>query len=58
MLVLREHKLTAEAAASEAEINLAALIQLDVLPGVSPAFSSRTDFDLFAAMTPAKGASG
>src|SRR5262245_4118576 len=40
------------------ELNIAARIQQSILPRVFPAFPDRTEFDLFATMTPAKEVGG
>jgi sigma-B regulation protein RsbU (phosphoserine phosphatase) len=40
------------------ELNVAAGIQLSILPGKFPAFANRKDFDLFAEITPAKEVGG
>ena len=40
------------------ELSLARKIQEDVLPGVFPAFPDRTEFDIYASMTPAKEVGG
>jgi sigma-B regulation protein RsbU (phosphoserine phosphatase) len=40
------------------ELNVAAGIQLSILPGKFPAFANRQDFDLFAEITPAKEVGG
>ncbi len=40
------------------ELNVATKIQADMLPCVFPAFPDRTDFDIFASMTPAKEVGG
>lgn len=50
--------ITAERERMNAELNLAAGIQLDMLPSVFPAFPDRTEFDLYASMTPAKEVGG
>ena len=41
-----------------AELGVAAKIQSDMLPSVFPAFPGRTDFDIYATMTPAKEIGG
>ena len=51
-------KVTAEKERMETELNLAAKIQIEMLPTVYPPFPDRTDFDLFAAMSPAKEVGG
>ena len=44
--------------ALQQELNIAARIQQSILPRVFPAFPDRTEFDLFATMTPAKEIGG
>ncbi|MBO4839296.1 MAG: SpoIIE family protein phosphatase [Lachnospiraceae bacterium] len=51
-------RITAEKQRLSTELNLAARIQTDMLPGVDPAFPGRTDFDIYATMTPAKEVGG
>lgn len=51
-------QITAEREKLNAELNLAARIQLDMLPSGFSAFSDRNEFDLFASMTPAKEVGG
>ncbi len=51
-------KVTAEKERIGAELSLAAQIQADMLPNIFPAFPSRTDFDIFASMNPAKEVGG
>ena len=41
-----------------AELNVATQIQADMLPRIFPAFPERTEFDLFASMSPAKEVGG
>ena len=45
-------------AATEKELKTAADIQADSLPDVFPAFPERTDFDIYASMSPAKEVGG
>ena len=40
------------------ELSLARKIQADVLPGIFPPFPDRTEFDIYASMTPAKEVGG
>jgi sigma-B regulation protein RsbU (phosphoserine phosphatase) len=40
------------------ELGIASQIQNDILPSVFPAFPERTDFDIYASMTPAKFVAG
>ena len=49
---------TAEKERISTELNVAAKIQLESLPKAYPAFPERTDFDLFASMSPAKEVGG
>jgi sigma-B regulation protein RsbU (phosphoserine phosphatase) len=44
--------------ALQQELNIASRIQQSILPRVFPAFPDRTEFDVFAAMTPAKEVGG
>lgn len=41
-----------------AELNIASNIQRDMLPNIFPAFPERTEFDIYATMTPAKEVGG
>lgn len=50
--------ITAEKERIGAELNVAAQIQADMLPRIFPAFPDRTEFDLYASMTPAKEVGG
>ena len=50
--------ITAEKERISTELSVAAKIQLDMLPKDYPAFPERTDFDLFATMSPAKEVGG
>ncbi|MBR3149075.1 MAG: SpoIIE family protein phosphatase [Eubacterium sp.] len=49
---------TAERERIGAELNIASIIQENSLPNTFPAFPDRTDFDIFASMTPAKEVGG
>ena len=49
---------TAEKERIGAELELATRIQADMLPNIFPAFPHRTDFDIYASMTPAKEVGG
>ena len=51
-------KNTAEKERIGAELNVATQIQADMLPRIFPAFPERSEFDLFATMTPAKEVGG
>lgn len=50
--------ITAEKERIGAELDVAAKIQLSALPRVFPAFPERTEFDIYATMTPAKQVGG
>ena len=45
-------------AATESELNMAASIQLHMLPSIFPPFPERDDFDIYASMNPAKEVGG
>ena len=49
---------TSERERIDTELSLAAKIQADMLPNVFPAFPGRSDFDVYAAMDPAKEVGG
>ena len=49
---------TAEKERIGAELDLAKRIQEDMLPNIFPAFPNRSDFDIYASMTPAKEVGG
>ena len=51
-------KATAEKERISTELSLAARIQADMLPGVFPPFPDRSEFDIYAAMDPAKEVGG
>lgn len=51
-------KVTAEKERIGAELNVATQIQADMLPRIFPAFPERTEFDIYATMTPAKEVGG
>ena len=51
-------RVTAEKERIGAELDMAARIQAGVLPRVFPPFPERTEFDLFASMTPAREVGG
>ena len=42
----------------ETELNVATQIQADMLPSIFPAFPERSEFDIYASMTPAKEVGG
>ena len=50
--------ITAEKERIGAELSLATRIQADMLPNIFPAFPDRTEFDIYATMTPAKEVGG
>lgn len=55
------HNLTSVTAEKErigAELNIATQIQADMLPRIFPAFPDRSEFDLFATMSPAREVGG
>ncbi len=49
---------TAEKERIGAELNVATQIQADMLPSIFPPFPERSDFDIYATMTPAKEVGG
>ena len=51
-------KVTAEKERIGAELNVATQIQADMLPRIFPPFPDRSEFDLYASMTPAKEVGG
>ncbi|MCR5653104.1 MAG: SpoIIE family protein phosphatase [Ruminococcus sp.] len=51
-------QITAEKQRISTELNLATKIQADMLPNIYPAFPDRSDFDIYAAMDPAKEVGG
>ena len=51
-------EITAEKERIGTELALATRIQADMLPNIYPAFPGRTEFDLYASMTPAKEVGG
>lgn len=56
--VNRIESITAERERISTEMALATRIQSDMLPSVFPPFPGRTDFDIYASMTPAKEVGG
>ena len=50
--------ITAERERISAELDLAARIQADMLPGTFPPFPDRAEFDIFASMDPARAVGG
>ena len=57
-LILRQQELTSKTARIDAELELAAKIQASALPRIFPAFPEHDEFDIHAAMTPAKEVGG
>ena len=51
-------KITAEKERIGAELNVATQIQADMLPRIFPPFPERSEFDIYATMTPAKEVGG
>ncbi len=51
-------EITAKEEHDKAELNVAAQIQGSLLPSIFPPFPDRTEFDIFASMTPAKEVGG
>ena len=51
-------RVTAEKERIGAELNVATQIQADMLPRIFPPFPERTEFDIYATMTPAKEVGG
>lgn len=51
-------EITAEKERIGAELSVASQIQADMLPTIFPAFPERSDFDIYAAMSPAKEVGG
>lgn len=56
--IRKNMKITAERERLGAELDTAASIQRDQLPGTFPAFPDRNDFDIYASMNPAKTVGG
>lgn len=54
----RVRTVTAENERIEAELTLATRIQANILPNIFPAFPERSEFDIYASMTPAKEVGG
>ena len=57
-MVIAQHEKDVKSARIESELSLATRIQADMLPNIFPAFPERRDFDVYAAMTPAKEVGG
>ena len=57
-MVETEKAMTENSARIETELNLAAKIQADMLPGDFPPFPDRREFDIYAMMDPAKEVGG
>ena len=53
-----EYQLRASKEKIESELNIAAQIQRSILPSTFPAFPERSEFDLYAMMTPAREVGG
>ena len=51
-------RMSAEKERISTELELATQIQADMLPNIFPAFPDRTEFDIYASMTPAKAVGG
>ncbi|MBQ3281151.1 MAG: SpoIIE family protein phosphatase [Eubacterium sp.] len=51
-------QITAEKERIKTELSLATKIQADMLPNIFPAFPERTEFDIYAAMDPARAVGG
>ncbi|MBR2589938.1 MAG: SpoIIE family protein phosphatase [Clostridia bacterium] len=56
--IQQNEAITAEKERIGTELELATKIQADMLPNIFPAFPDRSDFDIFASMTPAKAVGG
>ena len=56
--IKQNEAITAEKERIGTELELATRIQADMLPNIFPPFPERTDFDVFASMTPAKEVGG
>ena len=56
--IRQNETITAEKERIGAELGLATRIQADMLPNIFPAFPERSDFDIYASMTPAKEVGG
>ena len=57
-MVISQHEKDSKVARIESELNLASAIQADMLPNIFPPFPERTEFDIYASMTPAKEVGG
>ena len=57
-MVVTQHEKDVKSARIESELNLATSIQADMLPNTYPAFPERSEFDIYAAMDPAKEVGG
>ena len=58
MLLKRQIQESEERQRISTELDVAAQIQADMLPGIFPAFPEREEFDIYAAMNPAKEVGG
>lgn len=57
-MVIKQAIISAEASRIESELSVARDIQANMLPTTFPAFPNRSEFDVFATMTPAKEVGG
>lgn len=57
-MIEKQKKLSEDKARTESELNIASQIQKNILPSKFPAFPERTEFDIYASMTPAKEVGG
>ena len=57
-MVVTQHDKDVKSARLESELDLATSIQADMLPNIFPAFPDRSEFDIYAAMNPAKEVGG
>ena len=58
VLLNRFEKQRMDASRIETELSMATRIQADMLPNIFPAFPERSEFDIFASMSPAKEVGG
>lgn len=57
-MTIRQNRMVKKTTTIETELNLAAKIQLDMVPNVFPAFPDYRQFDIYAMMEPAKNVGG
>lgn len=57
-MIEKQKELSEKGARIQTELSLATKIQADMLPQLFPAFPERSEFDLYASMTPAKEVGG